>query len=203
MVMLLPVIQYFSIFDDSCSNLNCMYFIIIFIILCQPTYCCNFDSVTFQYSQPRLSGTSCLSRLASLVPVSINVKTSKIFWFKLCDKKHIFFKIQSCRHFMFRCVTTNAFHWALISLDLLCFRVKFSSALDQSACMVWRTQALVFESTWIHHLSTKYKRSILSIKDKQWVILSLEKRTSFYLSSEYGVNKQQISQVSAKTRIKS
>jgi len=43
---------------------------------------------------------------------------------------------------------------------------------------------------------TKHKRSILSIQDKQALILPLEegeKGTS--LSSEYGVNKQQISDI--------
>ena len=45
-------------------------------------------------------------------------------------------------------------------------------------------------------MSTKRKRSILSIQDKQSIILRLEKgEKGTNLSSEYGVSKQQISDI--------
>ena len=76
-------------------------------------------------------------------------------------------------------------HFIEHSLAQSCFvAVKFHTLLPRSQASVMRS---------VHIMSTKRKRLVLSIQDKQSIILPLEKGTSF--SSEYAVSKQQISDI--------
>ena len=122
--------------------------------------------------------------ISHILRTAANLFTSEYYVMKLrCELNLLRVKKQIWPRFVL--IITNAFHWALIGSEI--------SGISSSISVVWRTWASFCVNTNLS-VCTKSERSILPMKDKQSaIILRLEKGTN--LSTEYGVNKQHISDI--------